>query len=249
MNPAADLQPAYVLHTRPYRETSQIVDFITPEFGRVSAVARGVRRTKSRQQSLLQPFGRILVSWYGKGELKTLRGVEDQYARLTLKGDALFSGLYVNELLVKLLKEQDHCEGLFEAYEDLLHHLASESSIEPVLRAFEQRLLEELGYAIPFPDSNGDNGNLSSAAEPRDSIYYYATDGHFIRLSSPAQQEQLLRCFNGEDLNAIGKNDYRDPNILRSAKRLMRLALTPLLGGRALHSRELFKQQKGLGKD
>lgn len=240
MNPAADLQPAYVLHTRPYRETSQIVDFITPEFGRVSAVARGARRSKSCQQSLLQPFGRVLISWYGKGELKTLKGVEDQYARLTLQGNALFSGLYVNELLVRLLKAQDHCEGLFEAYEELIRKLATVPAIEPVLRNFEQRLLEELGYAIPFPDTFNDNENQLSD----ETIYYYATDGHFIRLAGPPQLEQRLRCFYARELKAISENDYKEAAILSSAKRLMRLAFTPLLGGRTLHSRELFKQQK-----
>ena len=231
MSNKVELQPAYVLHNRPYRETSLLVDFITPQFGHVSAVAKGARGNKAGRQSLLQPFGRILVSWQGRNELKTLVGVEDQYARLMLHGDALYSGMYVNELLIRVLKTQDHCEQLFERYEKLVHQLATQTNIEPVLRSFEMHLLEELGYAIPFPNT------------ARARIYYYAQDGNFIELTDAPLPAQQARCFNSEELHLIATQALNSLDALRAAKRLMRLAFTPLLGGRNLRSRELFKKK------
>ncbi|MCB1663726.1 MAG: DNA repair protein RecO [Pseudomonadales bacterium] len=237
-----ELQPAYVLHTRPYRETSMLVDFITPQYGRVSAIAKGARGGKASRQPILQPFGRILVSWQGKTELKNLVAVEDQYTRLMLHGNALFSGMYVNELLVNLLKTQDHCEQLFNRYEILVQQLATQNDIEPALRYFEKHLLEELGYGIPFPSLQGQDVEKADLKNSN-LIYYYAADGQFIELVDEPQPAQFARCFKAESLLAIAKNQLDDLDQLRAAKRLMRLAFTPLLGNRTLRSRELFKKK------
>lgn len=230
-----DLQPAYVLHTRPYRETSLLVDFITRDFGRVSAVARGIKNSKSGRHHLLQPFGALLISWRGQSELKSLTGVEEQYVRLMLHGDALFSGIYVNELLMHLLKTEEHSDRFFGHYERLVRQLATQRQIEPALRAFEKQLLEQLGYGIPFPQCN---------AALEHEFYYYAEDGHFTALPRAPDQTGALRCFRADELAAIAANQFEQPQALRAAKRLMRLAFTPLLGGRTLRSRELFNQQR-----
>lgn len=212
-----------------------LVDFITPEFGRVSAVAKGIKNTKKSRQNLLQPFGRLLISWRGQSELKSLTGVEEQYTRLILHGDALFSGIYVNELLMHLFNTDEHSEQLFDNYEGLVRHLATQRQIEPALRRFEKQLLEQLGYGIPFPqsDTTGAHG-----------FYYYAEDGHFTLLQRAPDQSGAVRCFEAQELAAIAANQFEQPQVLRAAKRLMRLAFTPLLGGRTLRSRELFNQQR-----
>lgn len=243
MQTRVDLQPAYVLHARPYRETSMLVDFITPEFGHISTVVKGARSHKTRRQSLLQPFGRLLISWQGKKELKTLLTVEDQYARLMLHGDALFSGMYINELLIHMLKTQDHCELLFDSYESLVQTLATEADIEPPLRCFEMLLLEELGYGIPFPVPAGTGISTTCDTENLAVQYYYADDGRFIELQGQPQPGQLPRCFSSSELEAVANKRLDSLNVKRAAKRLMRLAFTPLLGGRTLRSRELFKKK------
>src|SRR5690625_3916350 len=83
-----DLHPAYVLHTRPYRDTSMLVDLFTPEHGRVALVAKGVRTGKSRRRALLNPFTALLVSFQGRGGLKLLTAVEAQGPGLILQGAA-----------------------------------------------------------------------------------------------------------------------------------------------------------------
>ncbi len=228
--PGAALQPAYVLHARPYRETSLIVDLLLPDSGRVSAVARGVNRSRSNLRALLQPFNPLLVSYFGKAELKTLKTAERSGAPLRLRGDALFSALYLNELLARVMRTQDHCQVIFSAYEIALQQLRAAGAIEKPLRHFELLLLEQLGYAIPFPDA---------ASDPA-ALYYYTDAGYFEPLGQ-ATPETAARCFQGADLIAIAAGSLEDGASLRVAKRLLRLALAPLLGDRPLRSRELFR--------
>jgi DNA repair protein RecO (recombination protein O) len=232
-----NLQPAYVLHTRNYRETSLIVDLFTPDYGRISAVAKGARRPKSQLRGVLQPFRHLLISWSGKQTLKTLHSAEDQHRSSRLQGAALYSGLYLNELLVRLLRAEDHHDQLFVAYERVLAGIVAGQDIEPLLREFEQYLLTDLGYGLPFPDELGYSGQT-------DPVYYYDIDGHFNLLLDTPSSQQLARSFSGKDLQAIASSDYREKGVLRSAKRLMRLALAPLLGDRPLYSRTLFKHFK-----
>ncbi len=227
------LQPAYVLHARPYRETSLIVDFLLPDRGRINVVARGVNRSRSNLKALLQPFNPLLVGYYGKSELKTLKTAERSGAPIRLQGEALFSALYLNELLARVMRAQDHCQIIFSEYEQALRRLADGSGIEASLRHFELLLLEQLGYAIPFPDAESDPATL----------YYYTEAGYFDPLQQPLAGSST-RCFRGSDLVAIAAGDLVEGQSLRAAKQLMRLALAPLLGDKPLYSRELFTQQR-----
>lgn len=233
MSAATELHHAYVLHSRSYRETSLIVDFLVPEVGRLSAVAKGARRAKSPQRSLLQPFYPLLVSWQGKGELKNLRVLESNGNLQRLQGKALFSAMYLNELLVRLLKAEESCEALFDHYEQAIAALASiraDEPVEAILRTFEMRLLETLGYSLSFPEST-------------DSEYYYlSADNEWLPLAGVPNSQQQPNCFKVLELQAIARDDYRTLEVLRAAKRLMRLVLTPLLGNRPLRSKELFRQ-------
>ena len=136
-----DRQPAFVLHRRAYREGSLLLDVLTRDFGRIALVARAARASKKGQGSLLQPFQALLVSWSGKGELKTLVSVERSQMLPLVTGERLYSALYLNELLVRSLAPADPHLPVFEAYESLLPGLAEDPDHEPLLRNFELKLL------------------------------------------------------------------------------------------------------------
>ncbi|MEM8661478.1 MAG: DNA repair protein RecO [Pseudomonadota bacterium] len=153
------LQPSYVLHSRAYRDTSLLVEVFTAEHGRIGLVARGARR-KSRNGSpaaLLQPFAPMLLGFTGRGELKTLTATETAGRPQILVGERLYSGLYLNELLVRLLHRHDAHPKLFAAYGDALNGLASSGEIDGVLRQFELILISELGYGFEL-DVDGQTG-------------------------------------------------------------------------------------------
>src|SRR6187200_2060423 len=133
-----DDQPAFVLHTYPYRETSVIVEALTAEFGRVAMVARGARRPRSELRGLLQAFQPLLLSWFGQVELKTLLKAEWRGGLPRLGGSALWCGFYLNELLLKLLAREDPHPRLFGAYRAALEGLAADAADHAgCLRRFE----------------------------------------------------------------------------------------------------------------
>ena len=229
-----DLQPAYILHTRPYRDTSLLIDLLTPDFGRVTAIARGVRKAKTPKRQLLNPFSRLLVCWQGKTDMKLLTSFEADNHFLTLKGNYLYSAFYLNELLVRLLPEMDRHNGLFFAYEQSLKALQTEVDIEPLLRGFEFRLLGELGYALDF--THDVRSGLPIAA---DGFYECHIQEGFFAAAPDIPEDYLLK---GESLLAIAAGDYSLPATRQAAKKLSRRVLRPLLGSKPLHSRELFVQ-------
>ncbi len=145
-----DDQPAFVLHTYAYRETSLIVEAFTSEYGRVAMVARGAKRPRSELRGLLQGFQPLLLSWAGQQELKTLVKAEWRGGLPLVGGAALLCGFYLNELLLKLLPREDPHPRLFASYESALGDLAAGAEQAPVLRRFELTLLTELGYALPL---------------------------------------------------------------------------------------------------
>ncbi|UTN75521.1 DNA repair protein RecO [Pseudomonas aeruginosa] len=140
----AAAQATYVLHSRPYKETSALVDFFTP-LGRLRAVLRGAR---GKAGALARPFVPLEAEWRGRGELKTVARLESAGIPNLLNGQALFSGLYLNELLIRLLPAEDPQPEIFAHYAATLPLLAAGRPIEPLLRAFEWRLLEQLGYGF-----------------------------------------------------------------------------------------------------
>lgn len=148
----AAAQATYVLHSRPYKETSALVDFFTP-LGRLRAVLRGAR---GKAGALARPFVPLEAEWRGRGELKTVARLESAGVPNLLNGQALFSGLYLNELLIRLLPAEDPQPEIFAHYAATLPLLAAGRPIEPLLRAFEWRLLEQLGYGFALDvDING----------------------------------------------------------------------------------------------
>ncbi len=227
-----ELQPAYVLHTRPYRDTSMLVDFITPQFGRVTAVARGVRSRKTPKRNLLNPFTRLIISFQGKTDLKLLTHFEAEGVHFSLVAKYLFSGFYLNELLVRLLPEHDPHPTTYDLYEKSLQALTTQKDLEPVLRDFELQLLAELGYGIDFTfDSQ------SGAFIAKELNYCLDTQAGFY----PAPAETSLnRQFSGQHIYAIAQREFSDADVKQTAKRITRALLKPLLGNKPLMSRELF---------
>jgi DNA repair protein RecO (recombination protein O) len=225
-------EPAYVLHRRPYRETSYLVDLLTPTFGRMGVVARGVRGSaRSRFRTQFEPFSRLLVSCSGRGTLLTVTSV-DALGSGALGGDALLAGLYVNELLVRVLRADDAHPALFAGYHEAIEQLVHGDDLEPVLRRFEKLVLKESGYALSF-DIDADTG------EPIESRrrYWFTPELGFTAAES-ATTSRLV--FDGEVLLAIGDDRYDDPIVRRAAKRIMRRAFAPYLGDRPLISRTMF---------
>lgn len=227
-------QPAYVLHTRPYRDSSLLVDVLSRDFGRVSLIARGQRQARQKSRRPLQPFVPLLLSWRGKTDLKTLTAAENSAAGVFLSGHYLYSGLYANELLVRLLPQGDSYPEVFSIYQQLLVQLAAGEPLEATLRGFEFSLLNELGYGLEL-------GLEAVTGEPIEEgrVYAYAAELGFIAVAS--SDPQAVSGFLGQDLLAIAAEDYRLPETRRAAKRLSRLVLATHLGNRPLKSRELFR--------
>jgi DNA repair protein RecO (recombination protein O) len=218
-------QPAYVLHSRAYRESSALVDFLTPQ-GRLRAVLRGAR---GKAGTLARPFVPLDVEFRGRGELKTVGRLEAAGIPNLLSGVALFSGLYLNELLIRLLPAEDPHPTIFEHYAMSVLALAQGRALEPLLRAFEWRLLDELGYGFAL--------DLDLHGQPvvAGGLYRLQTDSGLV----PVGQLQP-GVFQGAELLAMAEADWSVPGALAAAKRLMRQAMAPHLGGRPLVSRELF---------
>ncbi len=225
-------QPAYVLHLKPYRDTSAIVDLLTPDYGKISVVVRGVRKSKTPKRQLLNPFHGLLVSFQGEADLKLLTHFESHQRYFTLSGSYLYSGFYLNELLVRLLPEMDAHNDLFSLYESSIQSLHQQAEIEPILRCFEFRLLLELGYAISFTEDAIYHQPIKQDAEYRCDL-----EQGFIEVDANSTQALLVR---GEDLLLIEQGDYRLATTRRAAKNLTRYLLKPLLGKKPLKSRELF---------
>src|SRR4029078_2170036 len=143
-----EAEPAFVLHSYPFRETSLIIEAFSRNWGRVALVARGARRPRSALRGVLLSFEPLLLSWGGKAELRTLHKAEWQGGLPQLKGRGLLCGFYLNELMVKLLAREDPHEQLFETYDGTLRALAAGGDHAAILRRFEKRFLQELGYAL-----------------------------------------------------------------------------------------------------
>lgn len=230
-----ELLPAYVLHVRPYRDTSLLVDLFSESLGRFTAVARGARQRKSRVRSLLNPFVRLLVSLQGKTDLKLITHVEAVEPGHYLTGEHLYSGLYLNEILTRLLPEQDAHPELFVIYQQSLIQLQQALPLEPVLRNFELALLTELGYA---PDMNvtADTGQLIEA----DDNYCFEPLRGFL-LATAAKTNPIL---SGKAILEMAARDFSAVETRQTAKYLCRQMLALLLGSKPLKSRDLFTAQK-----
>ena len=223
------LEPAYILHSRPFRETSLIAEAFTREYGRVAVVARGAKSARSRWRNVLQPFRPLLLSWNQKSELGTLTAADQVASPPALQGQFLYCGLYLNELLMRLLHRGDPHIELFERYRHVLSELASETSPQPLLRIFEKHLLEACGYALLL-----DREYQSETPVRSGSWYEYKPD----RGPVPCQESAKNRI-TGEALLALHAENL-NPGVLPELRMLMRRVIGYHLGGKPLTSLSLF---------
>ncbi|MBL4782554.1 MAG: DNA repair protein RecO [Porticoccaceae bacterium] len=214
------------------------MDLFSRDFGRLRAVAKGGRGKKKLGGHQLQAFTPLFLSWRGKGDLKNLTGVESSGRSSALHGEMLYIGLYLNELLLRLLPEYVPHESLFDSYGELIVQLSNGADPEPLLRRFELLLLDELGYGLDMTTESVEGRPIVAGEH-----YHLSPDQGFMRIDTWTGNNKEV-CFAGEHLLAIAENDYRSSDVRRCAKLLSRSALQAQLGGRPLLSRQLFRQTR-----
>ena len=229
-------QAAFILHHRPFRDTSQILDLISREHGKLSVVARGSRGAKSRLKGVLRPFMPLSMSWVIKSDLGTLTGAEVRGAPLSLTGEALLAGYYVNELVLHFLHRHDPQPEVFDAYARTVAALApSGAEVAGTLRQFEMALLRHSGYALNLDLEAGSNLDL----DPGQHYDYRVEQG-----AVPVSRSEGPMVFSGATLAAIAAGQFDDPGILRAASRLMREVIAHHLGGKELKSRKVLLEMR-----
>lgn len=222
-----DQQPAFVLHSRPYRETSLLLECLTREHGRLGVVARGVRRERSRMpRAQLEPFQSLALDLLMRGELATLLGAEPRGLPLRLAGNAGLAGLYLNELVVRLTGRQDPHPALFDAYARTLPRLADPDGMGWTLRRFERDLLEAIGYGLQLEHEAG-----SGEALAPDATYRYQVEEGPTACAADAP-----RALHGRDLLALAGDRRPDAAGLAALRRMMREVIRFHLGGGELRA-------------
>ena len=233
-----DQQPAFVLHTHPWRETSLIVEFFSRDHGRVALVAKGARRPMSALRGVIMAFQPLLVDWSGGGEVKTLVRAEWQGGQPLLTGRALMCGYYLNELLVRLTAREDSHPALFAAYAAALSAIAHSEAQAPVLRRFELELLRELGYGVGL-DVEADSGEPVDPARQ----YVYIIERGPVAVSPDAGE---LPAVAGRTLLEMARGDFSRPETVAQGKALLRILINHYLGGQPLQSRRVLTELQEL---
>ncbi|WP_324779141.1 DNA repair protein RecO [Thiobacillus sedimenti] len=236
-----DNEPGFVLHTYPFKETSVVAEVFTRGHGRVALIARGARRPASALRGLMQPFTPLLLSWFGKAEMKTLHGAEWLGGLIAPQGRALMCGFYLNELLLRLLARGDPHERLYDRYVETLELLAGEASsadFERILRRFEKNLLAEIGYGATF-EVDADSG---AAVDPA-ARYVYQPERGALRAQGGMDAIGQPGCpVSGQTLLDLAADRFERPATLVEAKALMRTLINHTLGAKPLYTRQLLRE-------
>jgi len=180
-------EPAFVVHRYDWSESSLILETFTRNFGRVALVAKGAKKPSSNFRPVLLPLQPLNVSYSGDAEIRTLKGAEWVGGHIMPTGEALLSGYYINELLLRLLARDDPHPSLFDLYRQVVQVLASghEGTIAPALRAFELLLLRDIGF---LPELNAQTLTLSPLLP--DALYVLVAEGG-------------LRTYNAQDRTGL----------------------------------------------
>ena len=239
-----ELAEAWVLHSRPFRETSLIVEAFARDHGRIGLVARGGRRPRSPLGLAAQPFRRLLLSWGGRGDLATLHGAEcamnesaagamHDGADTLPQGRSLLAAMYLNELLIKLTRREDPHPELFDHYCAALAGLSGGEPVEAVLRRFELDLLASLGVGLNL------QCDASGRALAPDTAYCYRMEEGAQALPAGASIGEALN-FSGAELMGIARHDWACRDTRLAARRLLTSAIDFYLEGRPLNTRRVF---------
>jgi DNA repair protein RecO (recombination protein O) len=223
------LEPAYILHSREYRDTSRILDVFSARHGRLTLFARGARGPKSKLASLLMPFRPLLVSWTGRGDAAQLTTAEPHGDAASLPARQVLSGFYLNELIINLTTRHDPQPQLFSDYAAALRRLATGTAAEPALRVFEMRLLATLGFGLEF------------AVQPQTFYQFRASQG-FCEV-----REGAAGAYSGRCLLALQEESLDDRETLDVARRVLREALDHCLEGRELRTRTVARSMSRRG--
>ena len=238
-------EAGFILHTYAFKETSVVAEVFTRAHGRVALIARGARRPASVLRGLMQPFTPLLLSWFGRSELKTLHGAEWQGGLIAPQGRALMCGFYLNELMLRLLARGDAHQGLYDAYAATLGQLADAApdSFEQILRRFEKTLLSETGYAATFDKEAGNDETVRAEWQ-----YVFQPErgprrgNEDQRVSWRDNSAQDGVSVSGQTLLHLAADRFDDPATLAEAKPLMRMLINHYLGAKPLYTRQLLRE-------
>lgn len=249
-----DHQEAVILHQYNYRNSSLIINFFLSDYGKISAIAKGIKgkspgKCQQNHPALFQPFQRLAVSLAGKSDLLYLKNIElsQQYSEINgkLQGKSLYCAYYINELLLRLLPSHTDCREIFNLYELILNSLVccTETPVqgdqsllhyEAPLRLFELKLLEFLGYGLNLLHEIQSGVDILA-----DQQYYYIMQAGPSKNKTVTEKQLLI---NGSTLINLANGNLHDKKTLQQSKQLLKLALAGHLGDKPLKSRELFKQ-------
>ena len=227
-------QSAFVLQHRPYSETSLLLDLFTEKTGRITAIAKGARRLKSRYRGVLLPFQPLVVLYTGKGDVKTLTGAEPVGSQILLSRDYLMCGFYLNELIIKMLYRYDPYETLYTVYGSALDELSRKSDAEFTLRRFEKILLEQVGYGLHL------RRDVSTGlAIDKHTVYRYLPEVGPI-VNNNSRSDGVL--IHGDALIALDQEEVFTERVRRELKQLSRAVFATHLQGKPLNSRRMYAQ-------
>ena len=222
-----NLQEAYIIHSKAYKETSMLVTFFCRSDGKVTVVAKGSKRPKSKFSGNLEPFQKTQIDFVGKSALKTLIACDvigpfnEFCSRVNL-----YSAFYINELINTMVKSNEDPEGLFDLYEDCMQKLYSSTETEIILRSFELDLLRLLGYEVNFSSDYISGRDIDS-----ESSYSYKVQMGFTKSNGG---------YKGEDLIEIKNRNFNHTN-LSIAKNITKQTLEFYFEELNVNSRSFFK--------
>ena len=224
-----------MLHTRPFKETSLLVDLFTRNHGKISVIAKGAKRPKSKIGIIKTPSCLFFVSCTGRGELKILTHCEIKEYFFPI-AEAFNSVVYLNELLIKLLEKEDAHPEIFDHYLIVCGSLKSKNKekLEKNLRSFELTLLKEIGYGLNL----NFEGN-SDIEIKEDTSYKFVPSVGFL---PQTKSESNKNNFSGRDILNLSTGNFSSPDTLLASKQIMRQAIDFHLGNKTLKIREYLSQ-------
>ena len=238
-----DAEPAYVLHTRPWRESSLLVEVLSAHHGRVGLVARGVQGPKRHVlRAALQPLQYIRLDAVQRGELAQLRAAEALDAAPLLAGDAALAGFYVNELVLRLAPRGDPHPELYAAYGEVRARLGRGEPVAWTLRRFERDLLDALGFGLSL-DTDVDGAPIDPAAR-----YRLDPEHGARRMRSDRGQADRDTAATGRALLALAEDRMPESDDLAGLRRVLRDVFAHHLGARGLKSWDMLGELARLGR-
>lgn len=229
-------EPVFLLASSPWRESSLRVEAFSRRYGRVALLARSARKRQSELRGVLVPFVPVSASWYGSQELKTLHRAEWVGGWRQPQGRALFSGLYVNELVLKLTAREDPMPELYDALAEVMEAVCCKAAYIDDLRRFEWRLLNLLGVA-PDLHADGTGGDILA-----DKTYRLMPEEAVMPVCEDADAlSHEAAIVEGQSLIDLREGSFRTAESLQQALKITRLFIRHLLP-EGLKSRQVLEQ-------